>query len=147
MWTWHPRRKQEQTISAKALHEIDSATRYGYLVSGQKRNQVLENATATWYERWFPRVAEANGRQFLNELDDVKDHLPNRTIDMSYLVYREKLLPFGDWVNSIATARNEFATAHQLPVRDYHLAWDDFKVTPPWFGMELSSTAATAAAQ
>jgi hexosaminidase len=131
---------------AKALHEVDSALDTARSI-WQKRNEVLENTTATWDERWFPRVAEANGRRFLNELDDVKDHLPGRTIDMSYLVYREKLLPFGEWVDAIATARNQFATAHQLPARDYHLAWDDFSVTPPWFGMGLSSTAATAAAQ
>jgi hypothetical protein len=111
------------------------------------RNRVLANATATWYEKWFPRVGEANGRRFLNELDDVKDHLPNRTVDMSYLVYRETLLPFGAWVNSIAAARNQFATAHHLPARNYRLAWDDFSVAPPWFAMELSSTAAHAAAQ
>jgi hexosaminidase len=131
---------------AKALHEVDSALDTAKSI-WQKRNEVLQNATMAWEERWFPRVAEANGRRFLNEMDDVKDHLPNRTIDMTYLVYREKLLPFGEWVNSIATARNQFATAQHLPVRDYHLAWDDFSVNPPWFGMELSSTAATAAAQ
>jgi hexosaminidase len=113
----------------------------------QYRNKVLANATATWYEKWFPRVAEANGRRFLHELDDVKDHLPDRTVDMSYLVYRETLVPFGDWVNSIAAARNQFATAHHLPVRTFRLAWDDFSVAPPWFAMELSSTAARAAAQ
>ena len=51
---------------AKALHEIDSALDTATSI-WQKRNEVLENATATWDERWFPRVAEANGRQFLNE--------------------------------------------------------------------------------
>jgi hypothetical protein len=71
---------------------------------------------------------DANGRHFLHELDDIKDHLPDRTADMSYLVYREKILPFGTWVNSIAAARNEFAKAHQLPARNYRLPWDDFSV-------------------
>ena len=50
---------------------------------------------------------------------------------MTYLVYREKILPFGDWVDAIAAARNQFATAHHLPTRKYHLAWDDFSVAPP----------------
>ena len=53
----------------------------------------------------MPRVAEANGRRFLHELDDVKDHLPDRTVDMTYLVYRELLLPFGDWVEQVRAAR------------------------------------------
>jgi hypothetical protein len=91
---------------------------------------VFKNTVATWDQRWFPRVEEANGRRFLHELDDVKDHLPDRTVDMTYLVYREKLLPFGDWVNAIAAARNQFAAAHQLPARNYHLAWEDFNAVP-----------------
>jgi hypothetical protein len=45
---------------------------------------------------------------------------------MSYLVYREKLLPFGEWVNAIAAARNRFAATHSLPNRRYKLAWGDF---------------------
>jgi hexosaminidase len=94
-----------------------------------QRNAVLKNSVATWDKSWFPRVSDANGRHFLHELDDVKDHLADRTVDMSFLVYREKLLPFGDWVNSIAEARNEFAAAHHLPVIAYKLSWDDFSVT------------------
>jgi hypothetical protein len=119
---------------AEALHEVDEALALAKSI-WQERNQVLQDATATWDERWFPRVSEANGRHFLHELDDVKDHLPDRTVDMSYLVYRETLLPFGDWVNSISAARNQFATSHHLPVVEYHLAWDDFSVTTPWFVM------------
>ncbi len=45
---------------------------------------------------------------------------------MSFLVYRESILPFGDWVNSIVEARNQFAAAHHLPSREYRLAWHDF---------------------
>jgi hypothetical protein len=118
----------------QALHEVDKALDLASSIR-QSRNEVLQNSTATWEQKWFPRVEEANGRRFLDELDDVKDHLPNRTVDMSYLVYREKNLPFGEWVNSIAAARNQFAGAHHLPVRDYHLAWDDFSVAPEWFVM------------
>ena len=91
---------------------------------------MLKNSVATWDEKWFPHIQEANGRRFLHELDDVKDHLPDRTVDMSYLVYREKMLPFGDWVNAIAAARNKFAAAHNLPSRNYRLAWDDFSAVP-----------------
>src|SRR5208283_3718893 len=34
----------------------------------QRRNAVLRDATSVWYKSWFPRVAQANGRQFLREL-------------------------------------------------------------------------------
>jgi hypothetical protein len=89
------------------------------------RNRTLRDATETWYKTWFPRVAEANGRKFLHELDDVKDHLPDRTVDMSYLVYRELLLPFGEWVDKIRSARNEYAKMHQIPVRNDAFDWKD----------------------
>jgi hexosaminidase len=113
-----------------ALRDVDQALDTAATI-WRKRNEVLQNTITTWDMTWFPRVAEANGRQYLHALDDVKDHLPDRTVDMSYLVYRETLLPFGDWVNSIFAARNQFARAHQLPVVEYHLAWDDFTVAPP----------------
>ena len=113
----------------EAISEIDSALDTATSI-WQQRNQVLKNSVAIWDERWFPRVEEANGRRFLHELDDVKDHLPDRTTDMSYLVYREKLLPFGEWVKAIAAARNLFAAAHNLPTRNYRLAWDDFSAVP-----------------
>jgi hexosaminidase len=113
----------------QAISEVDSALDTATSI-WQQRNEVFKNTVATWDQRWFPRVEEANGRHFLHELDDVKDHLPDRTVDMTYLVYRQKLLPFGDWVNAIAASRNQFAAAHHLPTRNYHLAWEDFNAVP-----------------
>ena len=98
------------------------------------RNVVLADAIATWYKAWFPRVAEANGRRYVHELDDVKDHLPDRTVDMTYLIYRQLLLPLGDWVDQVRTARNQYAQAHQMPVRNDRLDWKDLK---PVSGSEL----------
>jgi hexosaminidase len=124
---------------AKALKHVDEALDRAAAI-WQMRNAALDGATRTWYRGWFPVVPEANGRRFLDEVDDVKDHLPGRTSDMTYLVYREKLLPFGEWVNAIAESRNQFAVAHHLPAREYHLAWQDFAVTS-------TNTATNAAAQ
>lgn len=107
-----------------AIHQIDNALDIANSIWLQ-RNRVLNNAVTTWDKSWSPRVEDANGRHFLHELSDVKDHLADRTVDMSFLVYREKTLPFGEWVNSIAEARNQFAAAHDLPVRKYDLAWRD----------------------
>jgi hypothetical protein len=91
----------------------------------QQRNEALQNATGTWYETWFPRVAEANGRRFLNAVDDVKDHQPVRTVDMNYLVYRELLYPLGEWLDGVVAARNSYAVANKLPTRTYHFNWKD----------------------
>lgn len=91
----------------------------------QQRNKALQEAEATWYKSWHPRVAEANGRRFLHELDDVKDHEPDRTIDMSYLVYRQLLLPFGEWTAKIQATRNAYAQEHKLPLSEVKFDWSD----------------------
>ena len=88
-----------------------------------QRNVALQDATATWYKSWFPRVAEANGRRYLDKVDDVKDHLPVRTVDMSYLVYRELLYPLDDWAAQVQAVRNGYAAAHHLPARESVLDW------------------------
>lgn len=108
----------------QAISELDKAVELARAIRKQ-RDEVLKDAAETWYKTWLPRVAEANGRKFLHELDDVKDHLPDRTIGMEYLMYRELLLPFGQWVAQIQSARNEYAKAHQLPVREELFEWAD----------------------
>ncbi len=118
--------------ATRALRQVDDVLDQATSI-WRARNEVVQNTTATWYQRRFPRVEEANGRRFLNELDDVKDHLPGRTIGMTYLVYREEILPFGKWANAVAAMRNQFARAHNQPLRNYRLNWDDFsqETEPP----------------
>jgi hexosaminidase len=108
----------------RATAEVDKALDIAKLI-WRDRNEVLKNSETTWYKSWFPRVSAANSRRFLHELDDVKDHLPDRTVDLSYLVYREKLLPFGEWVSAIRSARNQFAAAHHLPPVDQSFNWSE----------------------
>jgi len=108
----------------RAMESLDRAITIAQNIRRQ-RNKVLENATATWYKSWFPRVAEANGRKYFDQVDDVKDHQPVRTVDMSYLIYRELLYPLGDWAKRVIAVRNEYAKAHQLPVRDYNFNWNE----------------------
>jgi hypothetical protein len=95
----------------------------------QRRNEALQNATETWCQTWFPRLTEANGRRYLDQVDDVKDHQPARTVDMSYLVYRELLYPLGDWATRTIAARNWYAAAHQLPIRNFSFDWKETSST------------------
>jgi hexosaminidase len=88
------------------------------------RNKVLQSVTATWYQEWFPKVAEANGRKFLHQADDVKDHSPDRTIDMRYLVYRQLKYPLESWAKETRDSRNQFAKEHGLPARTALLNWE-----------------------
>jgi hypothetical protein len=108
--------------SAEAVNSIDQALDLAASLR-EERNTALQNATSTWYKSWFPRVPEANGRRYLDEVDNVKDHHPVRTIDMSYLVYRELLYPLGDWAGKVQSVRNQYARAHNLPAREGTLDW------------------------
>ncbi|MGH9327483.1 MAG: glycoside hydrolase family 20 zincin-like fold domain-containing protein [Terriglobia bacterium] len=123
--------KNAQTAAAnvqfnRAVAALDIALDIAQQIKHQ-RNIALHNAVETWYKSWFPRVEEANGRRYLSEVDDVKDHLPVRTVDMSYLVYRELILPLGQWFNEVEAARNQYATDHSLPARHDKLNWKDYK--------------------
>jgi len=91
----------------------------------QRRNQAFSDAVATWYKSWYPRVAEANGRTFLDKVDDVKDHFPVRTVDMTYLIYRQLLYPLGDWAAKVEAARNAYAKAHDMPSQSRQWDWKD----------------------
>ena len=113
-----------QNNAGRAIAALDRALSIAENIR-QQRNQVLHDATATWYKTWFPRVPEANGRTFLDEVDDVKDHQPVRTVDMSYLVYRELLYPVGTWAEQTLAIRNQYAQEHQLPTRQDVLKWKD----------------------
>jgi len=110
--------------SGDALAALDEALDHAEGIQ-RRRNRALADATGTWYKTWLPRVAEANGRHYLDQVDHVKDHRPIRTVDMSYLVYRELLYPLGDWAAQTLEARNEYARAHQLPARTSQLNWKD----------------------
>ena len=125
--------KAAETAAGKAdaEHAVASLDRAMGIAENirEERNQALQNATATWYETWFPRVEEANGRRYLDRVDDIKDHQPVRTIDMSYLVYREMRYPFGEWANKVIAVRNDYARTHKLPSRNYRFDWKDTSMT------------------
>jgi hypothetical protein len=113
-----------QNDAGKAVAALDRALGIAENVR-QQRNQALIDLTATWYKSWFPRVLEANGRKFLDKVDDAKDHQPVRTVDLSYLVYREVLYPLGTWAEQVTSIRNQYAREHKLPTRENKLDWND----------------------
>jgi hexosaminidase len=110
--------------AGRAVAALDLALQAAHEIREQ-RNSTLHDAIRTWYESWYPRVPEANGRRFVHELDDVKDHLADRTTDMNYLVYREMTLHFGDWVKQLQAVRNEYATQHGLPADKSVFDWQN----------------------
>jgi len=109
----------------EALAAVDQALAVAPRIR-TRRNGALREATVTWNKSWYPRVASAKGRKFLHELDDVKDHVGDRTVDLSYMIQRELLLPFGEWVNQVRMARNQYAQAHNAAVENTTFDWKDY---------------------
>lgn len=114
----------------QAVGALDQVLRQVELIR-YSRNRVLADAIQTWQKTWMPRVAEANGRRFLHELDDVKDHLPDRTVDMSYLVYRELILPLGDWAEQVRGVRNAYAASHGIEALGEGIDWKELRPVYP----------------
>ena len=104
------------TNPAAAVSHIDQALNQ-VIVIRDKRNEVLKSLTALWYHDWYPCVAEANGRKYLFQVDDIKDHLPGRTVDLSYLIYREIHYPLGKWAKEVLKARNQYANENGINPR------------------------------
>jgi len=95
-----------------------------------ERNQALHDVTTTWYQTWFPRVREANGRHAAREpqifVDTATSERARRRQEgMVYLIEREFALPFGEWVNQVWEVRNRYAADHKLPVREGKFDWQD----------------------
>ena len=117
----HLEKAQEQAAHlhyAEAVADLDQALDAAGRIRDE-RNQALHDAMATWYETWFPRVREANGRRVarepLNFVDTgTTEHARRRQEGLVYLIDREFSLPFGDWVNQVREARNHFAEIHKL---------------------------------
>ena len=95
-----------------------------------ERNQALRDATATWYETWFPRVREANGRHVASAPQNFVDMGPSdaarrRQEGLVYLIEREFALPIETWVRDVQNSRNEYARVHGLPKREIPFDWQD----------------------
>jgi hypothetical protein len=116
--------------SEAALAAVDRALDIAEIIR-QHRNKAFANAVATWRKSWYPRVAEANGRHFVHSVDDVKDHLPVRTVDMTYLIYRQLLYPLGEWASDVLAARNRYAENQRLPTRLATWDWKEPSTTVP----------------
>ncbi len=108
-----------------ALYLLDQALDISSMIRIE-RNQALDSTVKVWYKDWLPLVDKANGRKYLHAVDDVKDHRPLRTADMSYLIYRELIYPLDQWSEATVAARNEFARAHRIAGRSFKLRWDEY---------------------
>ncbi len=111
---------------AAAIQQLDAALEKVNKLKTQ-RDSTLAFVEKVWFKEWHPLVAEANGRKFLQQVDDIKDHQPVRTLDLSYLIYRELHYPLNQWWNDVQQVRNDYAQQHKLPVMKKQLNWQQYK--------------------
>lgn len=123
---------QEQAAKLHYADAIDALDRALDTAANirDERNRALHDATMTWYETWFPRVREANGRKAARAPQDFVETQPSeRTrraqVGLVYLIDREFSLPFGRWVNEVQQVRNRYAADHSLPAREGKFDWQD----------------------
>jgi hypothetical protein len=114
---------------ADAVAALDQALDVAARIRDE-RNQALRDVTATWYQTWFPRVREANGRHVARAPQNFVDtqtteNARRRQEGLAYLIEREFSLPFGDWFHQVQDARNRYAADHKLPPRDGKFDWQD----------------------
>lgn len=120
---------------AAKLHYADAVDALDQALDGivdirDERNQALQDATVTWYQTWFPRVREANGRRVARAPQEFVDTEPSERArraqgGLLYLIDREFALPVGQWVADVREARNRYAAAHHLPERQDRFDWQD----------------------
>ncbi len=108
--------------SMATVQNIDTALATVATIKAQRDN-MLANVKKVWFKEWQPLIAEANGRRFLHEIDDIKDHQPGRTIDLSYLIYRQLHYPLQKWIDDVIKVRNDYAAKHDLSQIRNQLRW------------------------
>jgi hexosaminidase len=109
-----------------ALKHLDAAMA-GIQQLKTQRDSTFAFVESIWFKEWHPLVEKANGRTFLQQVDDIKDHQPVRTIDLSYLIYRELHYPLDQWWGDVQRVRNDFAQRHELPLVHQKLGWGQYK--------------------
>jgi len=114
---------------AEAVEALDQVLGRALKIRDE-RNQALHDSTVTWYETWFPRVREANGRHAAptpqNFVDTgSSDAARRRQEGLVYLMEREFALPLDAWVREVENSRNEYAGKHGLPKREIQFDWQD----------------------
>ena len=103
----------------------DPAQAVGHLVSAYNRIGRAEKeglasysaVQATFEKSQFPKGRTVGGRQFVQVLDDVKDHWGGRTTDLGYMFAAEKSMGMEQWRGSLRRLLEAFAKQHNVPVK------------------------------
>jgi hypothetical protein len=84
-------------------------------VIGEKKT-VLAQLTAVWEKGRYPRNIRINGRDYLHVFDDVKDHIADRRVDLSYMTMMQDQIGLDDWRTSLAKIIRNYGRLRTLPI-------------------------------
>jgi len=69
-----------------------------------------------WEKSQYPKGRTVDGRQFVQVLDDTKDHWAGRTADLSYMIAPERSYRAGGVAAGIVQSHS-YAAEHKVPVK------------------------------
>lgn len=75
------------------------------------------NLVTIFEKSQFPKGRTVNGREFLQVLDDVKDHWGGRTADLGYMFAPERSIGLADWRKNLRGLIEEFGKRNNVPVQ------------------------------
>jgi len=121
----HAGKLQYADAVAAMDHALDTARNIR-----DERNQAMHEATEIWFQTWFPRLREGNGRHAARAPQNFVDTestegARRRQEGLAYLMEREFSLPFGEWFHRLQDVRNRYAADHKLPAREGKFDWQD----------------------
>lgn len=79
------------------------------------RRRALRTLETVWEVSRFPRNRSVDGRRFLHVMDDVKDHVADRRVDLSYMTAPEESMGLEKWCEAMESLIAAYAASHGIP--------------------------------
>ncbi|MEQ8880622.1 MAG: beta-N-acetylhexosaminidase [Cyclobacteriaceae bacterium] len=83
----------------------------------KEQNNMWEALTVTWEKSRLKKGASVDGKDFYHEFDDVKDHFADRRKGLEYMLAPFERIGIPEWKSHLKEIVNEYAEAHDLPVK------------------------------
>ena len=70
-----------------------------------------------WEKSQYPKGRTVDGRQFVQVLDDTKDHWAGRTAGSSYMIAPERSIGLAAWRQELFKVIQAYAAEHKILVK------------------------------
>ena len=110
------RNAARRNSAAEAMGHLVAA--YNSVGRAEAEGETAYRRLVTIFEKsQFPKGRAVNGREFVQVLDDVKDHWGGRTADLGYMFAPEKSIGLAEWRKSLRAVIEEYAKLRGVPVQ------------------------------